>query len=382
MKNINTLLIALVLVFYGQAQDYNKTKYRVEKLLIKELKNKSIHNAFLAVYSPSNNIDWNFVKGTYRNGDVLDENTTFHSASIGKTFTATAIAILYDQNELHFDDKISAYLPDSTLNGLHILGDTEYSHDITIAQLLQHTSGIPDYYEDVTKDDSPNASELLFSDTAKFWSPNDMINLSKEKMEPNFKPGASYHYSDTEYILLGLIIEKISGLTLSEFYDRNFFRPLSMKYTHLHLRSNSINNNANLAELYAENIEISTYTSLSLDWAGGGLATTSTDLNKFQTALHNGQLIRPETFLKMQTWIPETKGMYYGFGLRKINLKELFPTLPNLNIIGHTGSTASFMFYCPELDVYLSGSLNQMSEVKKSVLLPIKVLIQIRKAKK
>ena len=57
----------------------------------------------------------------------------------------------------------------------------------------------------------------------------------------------------------------------------------------------------------------------------------------------------------MQNWVPETRGMEYGFGLRKVTFKKLFPTLPDLTVIGHSGSTGSFMFYCPELDVYLAG---------------------------
>ena len=76
----------------------------------------------------------------------------------------------------------------------------------------------------------------------------------------------------------------------------------------------------------------------------------------------------------MQNWVPETRGMEYGFGLRKIEFKKLFPELPDLTIVGHSGSTASFMFYCPELDVYLAGALNQTDEVKNSVKLMVKLL--------
>ena len=76
----------------------------------------------------------------------------------------------------------------------------------------------------------------------------------------------------------------------------------------------------------------------------------------------------------MQNWVPETRGMEYGFGLRKIEFRKLFPLLPDLTIVGHSGSTGSFMFYCPELDVYLAGTLNQTDEVKNSVKLMVKLL--------
>jgi len=95
--------------------------------------------------------------------------------------------------------------------------------------------------------------------------------------------------------------------------------------------------------------------------------------------LFSGKIISDKTLTKMQNWVPETHGMEYGFGLRKITLKKLFPTLPDLTIIGHSGSTASFMYYCPELDVYLAGTLNQTDEVKNSVVLMVKILSLLNK---
>jgi D-alanyl-D-alanine carboxypeptidase len=84
----------------------------------------------------------------------------------------------------------------------------------------------------------------------------------------------------------------------------------------------------------------------------------------------------------MQNWVPETRGMEYGFGLRKISFKELFLVLPDLTIIGHSGSTGSFMFYCPELDVYLAGTLNQTDEVKNSVKFMVKIVALLDKTEK
>jgi D-alanyl-D-alanine carboxypeptidase len=81
----------------------------------------------------------------------------------------------------------------------------------------------------------------------------------------------------------------------------------------------------------------------------------------------------------MQNWVPESHGMEYGFGLRKIEFKKLFPVLPDLTIVGHSGSTGSFMYYCPELDVYLAGTLNQTDEVKNSLELMGKILDVIDK---
>ena len=197
-------------------------------------------------------------------------------------------------------------------------------------------------------------------------------------MKADFLPGTNYQYCNTDYILLGLIIEKVSGMEVHNFFRKHIFEPLNMNSTKLVLRSNSIEPTLAMAEIYAGNVEVSKFTSLSLGWTGGGLSTTASDLNKFQHALHTNEIVKAETLHKMKKWIPESIGMYYGYGLRKIVFHERNSNHPNLHVIGHTGSTSSFMLYCPELDVYLAGTFNQTSEVKKSYEIPLQVLNNIK----
>ncbi|KJF42730.1 beta-lactamase [Draconibacterium sediminis] len=343
------------------------------------MKKNNIRNAFLSVYSPSRSIDWNYTGATFQSGEKVSSDNPFLTASIGKTFTATAIAQLVEQNKLKFSDPISRYLPDSIMQGLHVYNGVDYSAEITIAHLLQHTSGLPDYFEGKTIDGRANVMELLFSEPDKFWEPVETIEFAKQKMEPLFVPGNGFNYTDTEYVLLGLIIEKQSGTNLHNYFEEHFFKPLEMEHTSMHLRSTPLEQTLKLAETYAGDFEVSSIASLSADWAGGGLVSTGSDLIKFQQALFSGKIISAETLQTMQHWVPETHGMEYGFGLRKIAFRKLFPTLPDLTIIGHSGSTGSFMFYCPELDVYLAGTLNQTVEVKESVVLMVKVLSLILK---
>ncbi len=363
------------------AQDVSETFKRTEKLLHKELKKKNIYNAFLSVYSPSKQIDWRFVEGEFKDGEKISSNNPFYAASIGKTFTATAIVILQEQGKLNFDDKIYNYLPENIMENLHVFEGKDHSSKITIAQLLQHTSGLPDYFEGETKDSSLNVIRLIFTDSSKFWEPVETINFTKEFMKPSFPPGEGYQYTDTEYVLLGLIIEKVSQMSLESFFQEHFFKPLNMESTWMNLRSKPIKPAARTVEFFVGDFEVSTMTSLSADWAGGGLFTTANDLIKFQSALFSGKVISNESLAAMQQWIPESWGMFYGFGLRKIVFRKLFPTLPNLNVIGHSGSTGSFMYYCPLLDIYLAGTLNQTDAVKDSVVLLTKVLATINKMK-
>lgn len=362
-----------LLILLSCTSQKNNTGKKIENIFQSELAKENIHNAFLSVHSPSQNINWNFAEGQFQNSDKVTPENPFYCASIGKTITATAIAILVENGHLNFNDEIREYLPNEILDGLHVFEGIEYSYKITVAQLLQHTSGLPDYFEGKTADGSPNGMQLIFQDSTKFWAPADMIELSK-KMKPLFTPGNGYNYSDTEYVLLGLIIENISQKPLHDFFRKEIFEPLQMNHTSLFLRSESIKNTARMAEIWVGNFHIGEMTSLSADWAGGGLVSTGTDLNRFLSALNSGKIISESTLQKMKNWVAETRGMYYGFGIRKIDFRELFHILPGIHIEGHSGTTSSFMFYCPQLDIYMSGTFNQSEEVQNSILFMTKIL--------
>ena len=371
---LNTLILFLNLIIASVYSQNNKSE-SIEDLFKKELEKKNIYNAYLNVYSKSKAIHISLNGGTFTNGKRITTANPFYTASIGKMFTATAIAILKEKHVLDFNDAISLYLTKEVLSGLHVFNGKEYSNKITIGQLLQHTSGLPDYFEDTTLDGTPNMIQQIFIQPNKTTTSIENISFTKQKMKPLFIPGKGFHYTDTAYNLLGLIIEKVSGKPLHKFFKENIFIPLKMKHTYINLQSKPIDESLKMAEIYVENLEISNYKSLSADWAGGGIVSTSKDLILFQEALFTYKLVNKETLQKMQHWIPETHGMEYGFGLRKITLNQLDPTLPELEIIGHSGSTGSFVYYCKKLDTYISGTLNQVS-AKKNALVFISAILK------
>ncbi len=375
MKNV---FFSLALLISFSAFSQSKEELKIRKLFEKELKSKEVHNAFFAVYSDKLDLDFNWAEGEFKDGTEVTTFHPFHSASIGKTFTATAIVLLQEEGKLQFDDPILKYLSPEIMDSLHIYEGVDYSNQITVAHLLQHQSGLPDFFEDEPAN-GPSMRELLVTDTAHFWTPMELLLFAKDQMEPHFPPGKGYHYSDTEYILLGMIIENIRGHALHQVLEERIFRPLNMNHTCMHLRSKPIERTGKMAELYVEDKEISTHTSLSLDWAGGGLLTTCQDLLTFEEALINGKIVSPASLEQMQNWTRESKGMYYGFGFRKFVLKELFFTLPDVNLLGHSGSTGSFMYYCPQWDVYLMGTFNQTEYLRKHVVFLTKVMAVLKK---
>lgn len=354
-----TLILSLMLNTLFTHESYAQPINKVKKQFDKVLKREDIHSGFFSLHSDRLGIHEQWVSGQFTDGESVTTQTPFHTTSVGKTFTATTIALLADEGKLRFDDPATNYLPAETLEGLHVIDGVDYGNQITIGHLLQHRSGLPDYFED-----EPilgeNMMSQLFSEPECYWEPEELIEFTKQHFQAKFEPGTDYHYTDTGYILLGLIIEQLECKPLHQVLAERIFQPLDLTLSSMHLRSKPLATpDYPMAELYADTYEISGLKSLSADWAGGGLLSSSEDLYHFMKALQDGELVRLATLQKMQQWTEESLGTYYGYGLRKWELQQLSPILPKLTLIGHSGSTGSFMYYCPELDTYLTGSFNQ-----------------------
>ena len=380
------LKISIITIFFISSMSYSQQlKTAVEKvdaLLAQQLLQPHVHHAFLTVDSDALDIHWNFTKGHFQNGTKVTNANPFLSTSVAKTVTATLIMILQEEGKLDVEDRLSEYLSSEIMNGLHTFQGIDYSCEIRIKQLLQHTSGLPDYFVDAPTA-GPTFMELLFIDAERFWQPLETLQFAKTKLQPHFPPGDGYHYSDTEYVLLGLLIEELTGKPLHDVYHEKIFAPLQMKQTYMHLRSKPTDSSTkNLAEVFISDAEISAFKSLSADWAGGGIATTAQDLLKFHKALFEEKLISKKGFRAMQKWTEESFGLSYGYGLRKLDLKKLNPEFGKYSLIGHSGTTGSFMYFCPELQVYLTGTFDQSDYQRTHVNFLMEVLTLLKQSSK
>ena len=171
-----------------------------------------------------------------------------------------------------------------------------------------------------------------------------------------FTPTYNFH---TEY----LYFDKIPD---DKFFQQFIFQPLGMNGSYINLKSSPIKNQLSTAKFYFGDIELSSIESLSADWGGGGLVATTQDLIKFFQVYNNDKIINKNTRLTMHNWVDETVGMEYGYGIRKVSFNDLYRMNTDLQLIGHTGSTASFLWYCPQLDTYIAGTLNQLKASKRT----------------
>ncbi|MGV2448815.1 UNVERIFIED_CONTAM: serine hydrolase [Ralstonia mannitolilytica] len=219
----------------------------------------------------------------FEKGLKTDKNTSFYIASLSKPFTAAAIIMLEQKGLLKFDDKASRFI---TL--------PEYARNITIRQLLHHTSGIRDY-------------ENLFS--KRGLTNQEVINWLFDLKNLDFVPDSKFKYSNTGYIVLSLIIEKVSGRSYSTFINEQIITPLKMNNTYVYEPGTVIHNRA-LG--YNEQKQPDNYSILTT--GDGGIYSTPEDLYKFDQALRNNSFINKENISMMYSPFQLSDGQISNYG--------------------------------------------------------------------
>ncbi|MGF7050068.1 D-alanyl-D-alanine carboxypeptidase [Paenibacillus sp. DS2015] len=336
-------------------------------------KDPRIYNAYMLVHSDKLGIHWNRAEGS-TGSMTANTQQPYFIASIGKLFTAVLIGLFVEQELLSYEDTLSTYLDQDLLQDLHIFKGTDYTHDIQIKHLLNHTSGLNCFIEDQPKQ-GKSLLDLVFDEPSHFWTPQAVIQWSKEHLRSHFPPGKGFHYSDTGYNLLGLIIEKITSQPFHEVLRHTLFEPLEMKHSYLSHHSKSTTpSEYPMAQFYGRNINITDYTSLSISYAGGGIVSTNEDLLKFMKALVHHEILREDTLADMKKdWAKFFIGIDYGYGIMNYKTVPLF--MPKrYNVWGNAGSTGTFMFYHPVMDTYLIGGLNHFRYNRKGIRLMLKTI--------
>ncbi|VEF46086.1 beta-lactamase [Bacillus freudenreichii] len=350
----------------------------VEQLFKKRVeRDPKIHNAYLRVHSEKHGIDINLAAGK----EAIDPQQPYYIASVSKLFTSVLFGQFVEQGLCSYDDKISQYLEEDVLRNLHIYKGKDYTNEIKIKHLLNNTSGLHDFVEDKpTKGKS--IPDLLVDEPDRTWTPLETINWAKENMDNHFPPGEKFHYSDTGYHLLGFIIEKITGSPFHEVLRKNIFEPLDMKYSHFSRTEPAEASPFEVAKLYMHDTDITNNESLSIMYAGGGIVSTTDDLLKFMRALVHYQILKKETIEKMKGDCGKFfLGIDYGYGL--MNIKTVPVLMPaKYNSWGNAGSTGSFMFYHPETDAYLIGTMNQFGYGQKGIRFMLQIADKLLKATK
>lgn len=329
-------------------------------------KNRQRANLQIKVYSQKLGIDYNFPSDS--------DHQSYHIASIGKVFTATLVQMLAEKSMLSIQDPISRFFSQAELQHLFVYKTIDYAQQVTIEHLLGHTSGIADYFEGKIDGSRSSFTDQILSNPHEHWTPQKLIDFTRQHQKAVGIPGTIFNYSDTGYILLGLIIEKVTGKSFGQNLEDEFFRPLEMKDSYLLFYTEPQNTPKKpIEKIWFNDVEISSFESLSCDWAGGGIISTTHDLLKFYQALRSGRLIQNDTLRPMQVCTHKfNQGIYYGLGMMEIRFQEFFFLLGSLpKVTGHIGILATHLFYDPVKDAYIImnfGSNTHMVDSFKALI--------------
>lgn len=334
-----------------------------QDIINKTVDNKLVFGAVISIQKGSEN--WTGSAGN------LSVESKYFIASTTKLYITSIILKLRAEGKLSLDDKISKYLSSDIIDGLHIFKGNDYSNEITIKQLLSHTSGLPDYFED-KKENGKSLLEELTSGNDQSWSFDDAIRLSK-KMKPNFKPGekGKAYYSDTNFQILGKIIETITGKSLSQVLDELILQPLALKNTYLYSNSKD----TLPATIYFKNKTLPIPLAMASFGPDGGIVSNSEESIIFLKAFFGGQLFPKEYLNELYQWNSVMFPLEYGVGIMRFKLPRILsPFKPLPELLGHSGLSGAFAYYCPKKDIYLTGTINQIHKPDISYKLMMKLI--------
>ncbi|MDW7614824.1 serine hydrolase domain-containing protein [Peribacillus simplex] len=248
----------------------------------------------------------------------------FRIGSVTKTFIATVLLQLAGENHLNLDDSIEKWLP-----GI-IQGNGYDAKQITIRQMLNHTSGIAEY---------SRSKEADFTHTKRLYTAEELVKIGL-LMPPDFAPGKGWSYSNTGYVLLGILIEKVTGNSYAEEIENRIIEPLELSNTFLPGNSSVIpgTKHARGYERYDGESELKDVTYSNPGSSDGDLISTADDLNKFFSYLLSGKLLKEQQLKQMLTTVHTGIEGIDGYGLGIYETK-----LPNhVSIWGHAGGVPGF----------------------------------------
>jgi len=251
---------------------------------------------------------WHGVSGfsDLLNMTKMTPDLKFRIASATKTFTAAVTLQLVDENRLSLDDTLESILPGAMPNGANV----------SVRQLLNHTSGYFDYIQA----QKPVIFLLEVSkNLARIWSHDELLAIARAN-DPYFAPGKGFHYSNTNYLLLGMIIEKRTGKSFAENVEFRILKPLGLEDTYvpsdLDVGMPPGSTNTYCYADFGKGDAWTDTTNMSASWmfSAGNMISTTRDLQKWLAALMSGRVLSPTSRTAMFTYVNDA----YGLGVEKL----------------------------------------------------------------
>ena len=316
------------------------------------------------IENKDNSFSWSGAAGN------INEDDQYFIASTTKLYITALVLKLKEDGALTLEDKISQFIPKEIISGIHVHGGTDYSNSITISMLMSHTSGLPDYFGQKRESGKSLQSELTAGHDYG-WTFEQVIDDVK-KMKPKFKPGAKgkAYYSDTNYQILGRIIEIITGKKINQVLREHILNPLSLKKTYFYEDVNDITP----VSLYFKTKPLHIPLAMISFGPDGGIVSSARETMIFLKGFFSGRLFPKEYLNELKEWKKIFFPLEYGIGIARFKLPRVFSPFKQIpEFIGHSGLSGAFLYHCPARDLFFTGTVNQIAKPGSSYRLMIKL---------
>ncbi|MCW5898250.1 MAG: serine hydrolase [Flavobacteriales bacterium] len=265
----------------------------------------------------------------------------FRIGSITKQFTAVAALQLVEQGKVKLDDDITKHIPEYNAQGKRV----------TVEMLLNHTSGIKSYTDMKEFDRVVQRKDVKPGEIMAFFQDQPF----------DFEPGTGWRYNNSGYVLLGILIERVTGRSYAEFVDQEFFKPLGMKHSRYGSDEAIVPGRVSGYSPDGKGFQNAAYLSLSWPYAGGSLFSNVDDLHTWTRALYAGKLIKPETLKRAHTSakLPNGKDTRYGHGWSIANVQGV----PSVEHGGGINGFVTHALYLPQEALFVAVLTNRESNL-------------------
>ncbi|MFN3530690.1 MAG: serine hydrolase domain-containing protein [Bacteroidia bacterium] len=331
---------------------------KLQQIVAKWTNNTDLNGISLHLHDLNSGTNWQAAAGN------LADEKPFYLASINKMLLATISMQWVDAGKLQLEASIFDYLDPAFFGGIHRIQGVDHTAEITVAHLLSHRSGLTCYLLDKGADQQQHMQKQL-AGANEAWPISRVVDWH-HGIEALFKPGAAHqaHYSETNFRLLGQILEKVSGKTTEQLLE-TLFESCGMTQSGVLSKTN-----ARLVRVFHREKEIQ----LDNYWnaTAHDCYSTASDLQRFAQAFFTGRLFNANHLKQMQQWHKIFNPFSYGMGLQKFALPWWMPPFSSkFQFIGHSGSVGSFVWLMPAKQLLITGSFNQAAKPQ----LPFRKLI-------
>jgi CubicO group peptidase (beta-lactamase class C family) len=340
--------------------DQQQLRTRLDDLVARQRPDRRGPSAVLAIESLDGAFTWSAGAGpaSVRDASPIDTTSPYFAASITKLYVAVLTLQLRRDGLLGLDTPLVEVVP-YDLAGLHVIGGVDRTGELTIGQALAHTTGLPNYLEDSVRGRDSLLDQALAADRS--WGLDQVIDRSRTELGAKFEPGRRKraHYSDTNYQLLGAAIEHVTGQSLDEVLRERICGPLGARSTHLF--DPDRDDVDAVATLFNRRQQLRHPLLLGSVGADGGVVTTAGESLVFLRSLLSGELLTTADLEAMQaTWRRIFFPFRYGLGVMRFRLPRALTGFRNLTLVGHSGASGALLFFAPEQELLVAGTVNQL----------------------